>query len=314
MRTTVEPTPLTPPVHQAGGTPPTSDNPIAEVPSSEVDPQTLTGRGLQGNAREPRSSQDMLSDGSFMGAVQALSQALGDPTRREIYLYVREHGTTTAQTIGRQFRLHPNVARHHRDRLAASGYLEVTLERTSPSQVGRPSKHYRSTGVPVLVDSLGEQANLLGRLLARALEMLDRDSAERLAYEVGLDYGHEIGLQMSGQEATKSIATSLKLVADALTRSGFSSREDSYENSLGLRNRSCPFGALVADHPVLCVTERGIIQGLLESLAVDGDLARVEPRRGGTTGCEVRIHPAHNAPITIRTQPRRPAAMDYPSQ
>lgn len=255
--------------------------------SPEITPPEISPR-IRRPGRETHNSVD--AAGSFTGAVQALSKALGDPTRREIYLWVREHGSVTAQEIGRQFQLHPNVARHHLDRLAASGYVEASLDRTNPSQVGRPSKHYRSSGVPLLVDGIGEQATLLGRLLARALEMLDHETAAQLAYEVGLDYGHEIGRQMNGLEATKSIATSLKLVADALTRSGFSSSEDSHDASLSLKNMSCPFGALVADHPVLCVTESGIIEGLLESLAVNGDLARAEPVRGGTSGCEVRIH------------------------
>lgn len=255
--------------------------------SPEITPPEISPR-IRRPGRETHNSVD--AAGSFTGAVQALSKALGDPTRREIYLWVREHGSVTAQEVGRQFQLHPNVARHHLDRLAASGYVEASLDRTNPSQVGRPSKHYRSSGVPLLVDGIGEQATLLGRLLARALEMLDHETAAQLAYEVGLDYGHEIGRQMNGLEATKSIATSLKLVADALTRSGFSSSEDSHNASLSLKNMSCPFGALVADHPVLCVTESGIIEGLLESLAVNGDLARAEPVRGGTSGCEVRIH------------------------
>ena len=281
---------------------PSSTRPLANADRTGP----TTGRPLRDDKsdRGHREAKDPLSS-SFTGAVQALSQALGDPTRREIYLYVREHGSVTAQEIGRQFQLHPNVARHHLDRLAASGYVEAGVDRDTTPQVGRPSKRYRSTGAPLLVDGIGEQAALLGRLLARALEMLDNQSVERLAYEVGFDYGHEIGLQMNGQAATKSIAASLKLVADALTRNGFSSSEDSRDDSLGLKNRSCPFGSLVADHPVLCVTESGIIEGLLESLAIDGDLARAEPVRGGMRGCEVRIYPTTETIVSIQPRPER---------
>ncbi|WP_298209720.1 helix-turn-helix domain-containing protein [Ferrimicrobium sp.] len=274
----------------------TSDQ--AEPPTTRVSQPTDLGH-------DHRDANGSLTS-SFTGAVQALSQALGDPTRREIYLYVREHGSVTAQEIGRQFQLHPNVARHHLDRLAASGYVEAGVDRDGAPQVGRPSKRYRSTGAPLLVDGIGEQATLLGKLLASALEILDDQTVERLAYEVGLDYGREIGLQMNGQAATKSIAASLKLVADALTRSGFSSRDDSHMDSLGLKNKSCPFGVLVADHPVLCVTESGIIKGLLESLAIDGDLAHAETVRGGTRGCEVRIYPKTETIVTIQPRPGDP--------
>ncbi|TPW10216.1 MAG: transcriptional regulator [Acidimicrobiaceae bacterium] len=63
--------------------------------------------------------------GAFTATVSAITNAFGDPTRRAIYLFARttEHGVTAAQ-VAAQFGLHPNVARHHLDRLAAGGYLE----------------------------------------------------------------------------------------------------------------------------------------------------------------------------------------------
>ena len=38
--------------------------------------------------------------------------------------------------------VHPNVARHHLDKLAAGGYLEVVVERAEGAGAGRPSKRY----------------------------------------------------------------------------------------------------------------------------------------------------------------------------
>jgi predicted ArsR family transcriptional regulator len=222
-----------------------------------------------------------------LSAIQALSSALGDPTRREIYIYVRANGPVTAQEIGRQFHLHPNVARHHLDRLAAGGYLVVGQHKDPRPQVGRPSKQYEAAGTPLLAEGVLTQGELLARLLDKALAMIEPATAERLAYEVGHGYGAELGRRMNGDDATRSIRASLQLVADALTRNGFSSRRSGEE--LALENRACPFGELVAQHPVLCATERGIIEGLLSSVAIDGSDARVEPRRGDV--CEVTIHP-----------------------
>ena len=65
-------------------------------------------------------------NGNFTATVSAITHAFGDPTRRGIYLFVRDatadegRGVTAAQ-VAEQFGLHPNVARHHLDKLAAGG-------------------------------------------------------------------------------------------------------------------------------------------------------------------------------------------------
>lgn len=84
--------------------------------------------------------------------VTAITSAFGDPTRRGIYLYV--HGLdqgATASDVASHFDLHPNVARHHLDKLAGGGYLHVKVQR-STSGAGRPSKHYLASSAP---DGLG---------------------------------------------------------------------------------------------------------------------------------------------------------------
>ena len=72
-----------------------------------------------------------LTDTEFSSAVTAITGAFGDPTRRDIYLHVRERaddGTgVTAADAAAAFDLHPNVARHHLDKLAAGGYLEIAV-------------------------------------------------------------------------------------------------------------------------------------------------------------------------------------------
>jgi DNA-binding transcriptional ArsR family regulator len=78
--------------------------------------------------------------------VTAITSAFGDPTRREIYLFAREHDDgVTAADVARRFDLHPNVARHHLDKLSGGGYLEVGVARHGKAGAGRPSKHYRVT-------------------------------------------------------------------------------------------------------------------------------------------------------------------------
>ena len=85
-----------------------------------------------------------LNPTEFSSAVTAISAAFGDPTRRTIYLYVREHDEgVTASEVAEQFALHANVARHHLDKLAAGGYLEVQVGGgAARTGAGRPSKRY----------------------------------------------------------------------------------------------------------------------------------------------------------------------------
>ena len=60
----------------------------------------------------------------FASAVTAITGAFGDRTRRNIYLRAREsEDGVTAGDTAEAFDLHPNVARHHLDKLAAGGYL-----------------------------------------------------------------------------------------------------------------------------------------------------------------------------------------------
>ena len=52
-----------------------------------------------------------LTPTEFASAVTAITGAFGDPTRRDIYLFVREHDSgITATTAASHFDLHPNVA------------------------------------------------------------------------------------------------------------------------------------------------------------------------------------------------------------
>ncbi len=89
------------------------------------------------------------SDSQFAAAVTAVTSAFGDPTRREIYLFVRANPGATASEVAARFSLHPNVARHHLERLAAGGYVEVTKGRTAaPEPGGRPSASGPSATIP----------------------------------------------------------------------------------------------------------------------------------------------------------------------
>src|ERR1700735_1760124 len=80
-------------------------------------------------------------DSGFSAAVAAVAAAFGDPTRRDIFLHVRSTPGVTATEVATTFSLHPNVARHHLQRLIDGGYLRVETDRRSAG-AGRPSKQF----------------------------------------------------------------------------------------------------------------------------------------------------------------------------
>ena len=104
----------------------------------------------------------MATSAAFTATVSAITDAFGDPTRRSIYLFVRDSAAATGVTaaaVATQVGVHPNVARHHLDKLAAGGYLEVRSGKVAGRGAGRPSKRYFAvadavTEFPVRSDDL----------------------------------------------------------------------------------------------------------------------------------------------------------------
>ena len=112
------------------------------------------------------------TDDEFAAEVIAVTAAFGDPTRRDIYLFAREAPAgVTASEAGEHFGLHPNVARHHLDKLASGGYLEVSVERADGAGAGRPSKHYHVPEGPIELP-VARRDDLLIALLGRTLALL----------------------------------------------------------------------------------------------------------------------------------------------
>jgi predicted ArsR family transcriptional regulator len=208
------------------------------------------------------------ADRRFSATVAAVTSAFGDPTRREIYLYVRSHPGTTASEVAAAFSLHPNVARHHLDRLSAGGYLAVSLERPPTAGAGRPSKRYRAAAGPGADPTLDltHRDDLLVSLLAEALELLGPDEAERMAERVGEEHGRVLAERMEPGEGQRSLRSAMHAIADALTAHGFAAHAEDRGESTAVVAENCPFGDAAAQHPVICAVDRGMVRGLLAGL------------------------------------------------
>jgi len=238
----------------------------------------------------------MATSAAFTATVSAITDAFGDPTRRRIYLFVRDHGAddgVTAAAVASEVGVHPNVARHHLDKLAAGGYLEVRSGRVAGGGAGRPSKRYHAvadaiTEFPVRSD------DLVLSLLGRALELLSPKDAERMAEQVGAEYGRAMAAGLTGEALDaghRSMRAAMQAVADALTAHGFAAHAESRNDRLRIINDHCPFGDVALEHPVICAVDRGMVRGMLSEL-YDGELGEItteSSRPAGDTFCTTAV-------------------------
>jgi predicted ArsR family transcriptional regulator len=244
-----------------------------------------------------------LTPTEFSSAVTAITSAFGDPTRRQIYLFVRDRsddqGGVTAAAVAEAFALHPNVARHHLDKLVGGGYVEVATGR-SGSGAGRPSKRYR-VGTPEVAFELPvRQDELVVALLGKALALLPADAAELMAEEVGIQYGTAMAVAMGGAQpgdaealaagqVPRSFRAALHAVADALTAHGFAAHAEPHAGGLQLVSDHCPFGSAAIEHPVLCAVDRGLVRGMLSALYGEAGTTTASSRPMGDDRCVTAV-------------------------
>ena len=227
-----------------------------------------------------------LSAEAFTAGVTAATSAFGDATRRDIYLFAHAatDGVTTAEVASR-FRLHPNVARHHLDKLAAGGYLEVQIGRLAKPGAGRPSKRYQVTEKALALEFPVRRDDLLIALLGRMLALVPIEAAEAMAESVGEDYGRSLAASMAPGEGHRSLQAALHAVADALTAHGFAAHTEQRDGGLAIISEQCPFGGAAVQHPVICAVDRGIVKGMLETLYGDTVPETSASRPGGDDIC-----------------------------
>jgi len=227
---------------------------------------------------------------AFTAQVSAITDAFGDPTRRRIYLYVRDHvEPVTVSAVADEIGVHPNVARHHLDKLAAGGYLEVHTGKVAGGGAGRPSKRYTA-----VTDAVAEfpvrSDDLVLSLLGRALARLSPAEAEQIAEEIGAEYGRAMAAGVTGDvldAVHRSMRSAIQAVADALTAHGFAAHADRRQDRLRIINDHCPFGDVAIEHPVICAVDRGMVRGMLSELCDTeiGDIVTESSRAAGDTYC-----------------------------
>ncbi len=200
--------------------------------------------------------------------ISDLTASLGDPTRRAIYIAVRESGEPlTTSTVARLFDIHPNVARHHLDRLVDDGYLSVSHRPTRTKGAGRPAKTYEATNKEVTVHFAPRRFEMLTEMLFKVLEEVAPENISEIAENVGRTFGEQLAAEI-GAPDDPGYDGAVQAVATAMTGLGFSVDPDAAGQKL--LTSHCPFGESATDHPeVICSLDRGIVAGMFGALSFD---------------------------------------------
>lgn len=220
--------------------------------------------------------------------ISDLTSSLGDPTRRAIYIAVRESGEPmTTSTVAAVFDIHPNVARHHLDRLADDGYLAVTEAARAPgARAGRPAKAYEPTSKEVSVHFTPRRFELLTEMLFEVLDEVAPPDVGDVAERVGRAYGERLASEI-GAPDDPGYDEAVQAVASAMTGLGFSVDPD--VEGQRLLTSHCPFGETATNHPeVICSLDRGIVAGLFGALSVPCDPV-VYPHRELAEDCVTAV-------------------------
>ncbi|WP_332661791.1 helix-turn-helix transcriptional regulator [Aeromicrobium sp.] len=203
--------------------------------------------------------------------------ALGDPLRRDLYLYVcaKPYAVSrdeAADALG--VPLHK--AKFHLDRLEAEGLLTAEFARLtgrSGPGAGRPAKLYRRAPEDISVSLPGREYEIAGQLLAAAVATSARTGGSPI------EALHQEAAQQGREWAQAALADDagdnpLALAMRVLAQHGYEPREDAQRVILA----NCPFHTLAASHTeMVCGMNLALLQALVDEVGPDELECHLEP-------------------------------------
>src|SRR5204862_580394 len=204
-------------------------------------------------------------DGRLAEGVERLA-ALEDPVRRRLYLYVRsERRPVTREDAAAGAKVSRNLAAFHLDKLVERGLLVSRYGRPTgrggPGS-GRPPKLYELADLTVSVSLPERRYDLVGSLLARAVDGSPRRVRDR-ALATARDDGRRAGKARAGGKSIRSERRRRAVLNQALAALGF--EPTAGEGEVVLVN--CPFHDLAQEVPgLVCTLNQAFNEGLLEGV------------------------------------------------
>ena len=212
---------------------------------------------------------------------------LAEPTRRRLYLYLRERQEPVGrEEAARHTGIKPRLVAFHLDRLADAGLLEVEYRRLSGRVgpgAGRPAKVYWVSSRSFSVEVPQTRYALAASMMAAALSAggPGADGAESLQ-DVASAVGESLGDEVRRHARTKSARR--EAVQRKLKQLGYEPRvQESGEWTM----RNCIFAELSMSHrELVCPMNAAFVAGLLGGAQLPS--LRVE-RRTAPPGCCVLL-------------------------
>lgn len=219
--------------------------------------------------------------------------ALADETRRALYEHVvSQPDAVTREAAAAVLDVPAHMARFHLDKLVEAGLLETEFRRlsgrTGPG-AGRPSKLYRRAGGTVSISLPERRYDLVGHVLAGAIERAGDGMPLRVALaEVAHDEGRVIAASATTSSAADEESESARLTA-VLAAHGYEPRSESDDRGDAVILANCPFDLLARDHTeLICSANLSLLGGVLDGLGCAHLSAHGEPHTGR---CCVAIRP-----------------------
>ena len=156
-----------------------------------------------------------------------LTTALGDPTRRAIFIAARSRPSRSRSARWLSCsESTATLARHHLEKLTEEGYLQVGTQPAPPTRkAGRPPKHYESTTRHIEITYPTLRYDLLVELLTKIVNRLSPEDLSEVAEEVGREYGQELAEEI-GTPADAGYREGVRGVMGAMSGIGFAMNPD----------------------------------------------------------------------------------------
>jgi len=207
--------------------------------------------------------------------------ALADPARRMLYRFVARQDDAVSRD---QAAVHTGLPRHavkfHLDRLVAEGLLEVEFRRLTGRRgpgAGRPAKLYRRSAVEISVSLPERRYELVGRILAEAVESAGSGTPAMAAVA---DAAARAGRRMAAttRAADANAASGSASVARILASYGYEPRAVG-DRMILLVN--CPFDALAVEHrELVCGINLEMIRAITGALGLTDTDVQLNPAPG----------------------------------
>jgi predicted ArsR family transcriptional regulator len=209
---------------------------------------------------------------------------LADPTRQQLYLYLRERREPVGrEEAARQAGIKQRLAAFHLDKMADAGLLEVDYRRLSGRVgpgAGRPAKVYSVSSRSFSVEIPQTRYGLAASMMASALSAVGpgaggAGSLQDVATAVGESLGDEIRQQARTKGARQ------RAVQCKLEQLGY---EPQVQESGEWTLRNCIFSELSMSHrELVCGMNAALVGGLLSGARLAS--FRVERRMAWPTCC-----------------------------